>query len=95
MKRDEFFQVLDKLFENSSVSEIRSALDSIEYSWVEQYWEEKSEGFIECDNCGEYVELEKCRKEEHSANTFLGRVSLRKYYCPECGKLAFEDSKYV
>ena len=95
MKREEFFQAMDKLFENSDIFEIRQALEDIREGLLTEYWKQKSEDYAECEHCGALVDLSKCRKSKFRASVDYATIEIEKYYCPECGEVAFEEGAFV
>ena len=78
MKKEEFFQAMDKLFENSDVFEIRQSIENIRYGWLTEYWKQKSEGYAECEHCGTLVNLSKCKVSRFRATVDYAMIEIEK-----------------
>ena len=97
MKRQDFFDALDKLFEGETMETIRKTLCQMQDDWIDEYWVEKKKNVtaVRCPKCHQNVKLSDCRCEEGEANVFVGMMYFKKYYCPHCGEMCHETTSFV
>ena len=91
MDKNEFFHVLDELFEGKPFHEIRKALDSIEDEWLDEYRKKKLSGKAYCEDCGITYKIDECICKESTSFIKIGKIKTKNYFCPKCNKIIYQD----